>query len=328
MKARYLLAIALGAAMAVAACEGDPGTLGGGGRGGAGGDEDGTSTGSGRGGGNSKGGGTGEGQNDPNAPPAGETNAPEAKQFYIANVHTFMASACGTCHTTGPGPAFMNGADAAKSHAALMAAGYAIPNSRVVQKPAHAASTTNFLNPQQIATYEEWVAMEAKGRPPGQAPVNVLEKIGTCFDKAKFDAMQMGEWQTTRRTGDNNANNITPWNENGNNCTGCNQAVCRVCHTQDPATGYKNAIGNTLYPAENTFEETKLTNPAYITKFFGVGPDGKPVASDGLKKKALATAKDNAYTHPFYTIDATQDAAIKAFTDDAIAKFNAGTCGK
>jgi len=327
MNARYLLGVALLAGIAVAAC-------GGGSTGyleGVQPENEGEGTGTGTNKPPGQGGSTnstpGDGSGTP-IPGSGSTNAPAAQKFYIDNVHPFMANQCGGCHTTGPGKVFMVASDAIKSHAQLMATGYGIPQSAIVTKPAHGGSTTNFLKQAEVQKYEEWVALEAKersdkGQPP---PVNVLEKIGTCFDKAKFDALQMGQWQTTRRTADNNTNQVNPWNENGNNCTGCNQAYCRACHSNDKASHYMNAVGNTLWPADHTFEQSKTTD--FITQYFGVGADGKPVASDGLQKKAAATSKDVAYSHPYYTLNATRQAAIKAFVDDAITKYNAGSCGK
>src|SRR5262249_39486521 len=125
-----------------------------------------------------------------------------------------------------------------------------------------------------------------------------------------------------------NVNNITPWNENANNCTGCDQAQCNTCHSADAATNFNDAVGNNILPADTTFNNTKLTNPAYITKYFGVSPDGKPIASDGIKKKSDATMKDKAYTHPMFTLTANQQTALNAFVADVITKYTAGTCGQ
>lgn len=256
------------------------------------------------------------------------TNSPAGKEFYKTSVHPFLASGCGACHgAAGPGPAWLTAADAEKSYAQLFQVGYVIRQSRIVLKPAHGGSTTNVLSAAQIGTYNQWVEMELKDG-GAKAPPNVLEKLGACFDRQKFDAMQMNQWRTTRRTANNNANNVTPWNENANNCTGCDNAPCSTCHSADPATNFSNAVGNPLLPADTTFENTKLTSPAYITKYFGVSPDGKPIASDGLKKKSDSTKKDKAYTHPMYQLTATQQTALDAFVNDVITKYNAGTCGK
>lgn len=329
LSARYLLGIALAAATAVAACGGgSTNTLtdgsGGENNGGSsrlpGGDDD----------DDTNGGGATNPGNTPGETPSGPvpTNSPEGKAFYIANVHPFMAQKCGACHgAAGPGPAWLTTADAEQSYAQLFQLGYVVQQSRIILKPAHGGVTNNVLSNTEVQTYNEWVAIELKDGGT-KAPPNVLEKLGSCFDREKFDAMNLGRWRTTRRTNNNNTNNITPWNENANNCTGCDNAPCTTCHSADAATNYKNAVGNNLLPADNTFEETKLTSPAYITKYFGVSPEGKPIASDALRKKMEATKKDRAYTHPMYNLNADQLAALDAFVNDVITKYNAGTCGQ
>jgi hypothetical protein len=256
------------------------------------------------------------------------TNSPEGKAFYIQNVHPIMAATCGVCHVAGgAGPAWFTMANAEQSYAQLFGQGFVVPQSRLVTKGAHGGLTTNVFTAAQIGTFEQWVAIETRDGGAKAAP-NILEKLGSCFDRTKFDAMQMGQWQTTRRTADNNTNQVNPWNENANQCTGCNNAPCRTCHSADAATNYSNAVGNNIFPAETTFENTKMTLPAYITKFFGVSPDGKPIGSNGIRKKSESTMKDKAYSHPMYTLNAAQLTALDAFVNDAVTKFSAGTCGK
>ncbi len=331
MKARYLLGLALAAATAVAACGGgSTNTLTDGTRGdddngsrlpSKDGDDDDTTP-----GGNT----TPGGETTPGETPSGPvpTNSPAGKEFYKANVHPFMAQKCGACHgTAGPGPAWLTSADAEKSYAQLFQVGYVVQQSRIILKPAHGGVTNNVLSTAEVQKYNEWVSMELKDGGT-KAPPNVLEKLGSCFDRQLFDAMNLGQWRTTRRTNNNNTNNVTPWNENANNCTGCDNAPCTTCHSADAATNYKNSVGNPILPADSTFEETKLTNPAYITKYFGVSPEGKPIASDALRKKMEATKKDRAYTHPMYNLNANQQAALDAFVNDVITKYNAGTCGQ
>ena len=256
------------------------------------------------------------------------TNSPEGLAFYTANVHPFLAAQCGSCHgAPGPGPYWLTSSEAHRSYAQLFGQGYVIPQSRIIMKGPHNGVTTNVLTADQSATYEQWVAMELKDG-GGKAPPNILEKLGACFDRAKFDDMALGQWRTTRRQTENNLNAVNPWNENANQCTGCNNAPCTTCHSADPATNYNNAVGNNLLPADTTFENTKLTMPAYITKYFGVSPDGKPIPSNGIQKKSDATKKDKAYTHPMFQLTAAQQTALDAFVTDVITKFNAGTCGQ
>jgi mono/diheme cytochrome c family protein len=266
---------------------------------------------------------------DPDTPVGATPNSPEGKQFYVKSVHPGLAAKCGACHgATGPGPNWLTTADADRSYAQLFQQNYVVQQSRIVLKGAHGGSTANVMTAAEIGTYNSWVAMELKGG-GAQATPNVLAKLGGCFDRALFDKMQMQNWATTQRTGNNNTNQVTPWNENADNCTGCDNAPCRTCHSADAATNFVNAVGSPLLPVDYTFTETKKTAPAYISKFFGVGPDGKPVASNGIDKKSLATMKDKAYTHPMYKFNANQMAAINAFVDDAINKYNStnGACG-
>jgi hypothetical protein len=327
MLTRYLLGIALAAATAVAACGGgSTDTL----TDGTGGNDDDTPGGKVPG---DKTPGT-----EPGTTPGGETpgtpsgpvptNSPAGKEFYKTNVHPFMSAKCGACHgTAGPGPAWLTSADAEKSYAQLFQVGYVVQQSRIVLKPAHGGVTTNVLATAEAQKYNEWVSMELKDGGT-KAPPNVLANLGACFDRTKFDAMQLGNWRTTRRTNNNNTNNVTPWNENANNCTGCDNAPCTTCHSADAATNFKNSVGNPLLPADSTFEETKLTAPAYITKYFGVSPEGKAMASDSIKKKSDATKKDKAYTHPMYQLNANQQATLDAFVSDVVTRYNAGTCGQ
>lgn len=262
--------------------------------------------------------------------PDGEivTLSPTGKDFYIKNVHPALAGRCGGCHgAAGPGPAWLTPKDAEKSYFQLFSQGYVVRQSRIAMKPPHGGVTTSQLTGEQILKYNEWVEMELKDG-GDQAPPAVLEKLGSCFDQAKFDAIKMGEWRTITRNDGNNTNQITPWNENANACTGCNVVQCATCHSSDPATNYFNAEGNAIYPPNATFDNSKLTSPAYITKYFGVSPDGKPIASNGVKKKSDSTKKDTAYAHPLFELDGPQSAALDAFVNDVLAKYAAGTCGK
>jgi hypothetical protein len=334
MKVRYLLAIAIVTATAVAACNGDSTETLSNGQGGEG-ESNGNSSipaDTNNGGGattNTPGTGTTPGapatpEAQPTPPPP--TNSAKGLAFYVANVHPFMASQCGTCHAaTGPGPAYLTPTDANKSYTQLFQVGYVVRQSRIILKGVHGGATANTLTATQVGTYNQWVETElADGGQ--QAPPNVLAKLGGCFSRQLFDGMQMGNWRTTQRTANNNTNQVQNWNENADRCTGCDNSPCSTCHSADPATNYSNAVGNNLLPAETTFNNTKMTAPAYITKFFGVSPDGKPVASDGLKKKSDATKKDRAYSHPMFGLNTTQLNAINAFVNDAITKYNAGTC--
>ena len=256
------------------------------------------------------------------------TNSPAGKAFYIASVHPVLQTTCGTCHSAaGPGPAWFTPTDAEKSYAQLFQAGYVVQNSRITVKGAHDGSTTNVLNADQIATFNKWVAMELSDG-GNEAPPSILLKLGDCFDRTLFDSMKMGDWKPTPRGNGNNPGTFTAtqWNENANNCTGCN-SPCYTCHSADPATGYSNAIGSAL-SVDTTFNNTKMTSPPYITKFFAVSPDGKAIASNGIQSKSDSTKKTGKGSHPWFELTAAQKTAVDAFVSDTVTKYTAGTCGK
>lgn len=344
MKIKHLLGIGLVAAMFAAACDNgstgalkeggkDPGGSSGSSKAGETEDDDDDDNGE-----TTPGGTTPGGTNDP---PVGNvpTQSIDGKAFYIKEVHPNGVSACVGCHqTAGPGPAFLN-TDAETSYKSLFVAGYVVQQSRMVLKGPHGGSTTNVLSAAQIAKYNEWVAMELKDGKNTAQP-NILATIGQCFDRQKFDAMQLQNWATTQRTNNNNQSGLpnNQWAENANNCTGCNAAPCRTCHTADSSSQYVNASGNPITPsgfsgatytnsADYTFGESKLTNPNYIRQYFGTSPDGKAVASDGIRKKMESTKKDKKYTHPMYNLNANQLAALDAFVNDAVTRYNAKQCG-
>jgi hypothetical protein len=323
MNARYLLGLALVAAASLAACSSadDPDALGGGdvarGRqsGQTGDDADGTA----------------QAPGTPGAPGSSAptpTNSPAGKAFFTANVFPFLQTACAGCHTDkGPGTQWMASGDADKTYAMVFQLGYVSVESRILKKGAHGGSTTNVLTTAQSSTFIQWVNMELKDGGT-KAPPNVLEKIADCLDQAKFDAIGLANMRTIQRTTGNNANQVQGWAENADRCTGCDNATCRNCHTADPGSNFVLAYGYPGLPADYTFQQSKLTNPAYLQHYIGVDATGNPIGSNALQNKALATGKDKAYTHPYFKLSATQLTAIQAFVDDAATKYKAGTCGK
>lgn len=323
MNLRYLLGIGLAAACAVAACGGgSPDTLGDG----TDGTDNGGTTGS-----KTPGGTTGTpgtpgspGTGTPTDPGGTPTNSPTGKAYFTANVYPFLQSGCGGCHVNGPGTKWQTG-DADGTYTMLFSLGYVATDSRILLKGPHGGVTTNVLTSAQQTTFTTWVNQEIKDGGVKATP-NVLAKMGGCIDKTKFDAMQLQNLRTIQRTTNNNTNNVTNWAENANRCTGCNNAPCRDCHSADDITGFVMAINNPAFPADYTFNQTKLINPPFLQKYIGIDPTGNPIASGALDNKATATSKDHAYTHPYFQINATTKAAIQAFVDDAVAKYKAGTC--
>lgn len=319
------LAVALVAACSDDLLDGQPrGT--GSGTGSGDGNGDGSGSGNGTGKSSAAGTGSGTGAGDDGPTPTDTSKAPDtaAKAYFVANVHPTLISTCGGCHQTGPGPAWLS-PDAEISYKMMFQLGYVSLQSRILLKGPH--QTTQGLNADQSQKFTTWVQMEtASGATAGTA--STLSKIGACFDRTKFDAMGLGKLRTTQRTNDNNVNKVAPWNENANNCTGCNQTACRNCHSGDDATLFVNAEGNPNLSSSFTFDHSKETNPAYVTKYFGVSPTGEPIASNAIKIKSEATSKDKAYTHPYFIVSEQQQAKIDDFVNSAIAKYKAtgGNC--
>jgi hypothetical protein len=319
MRRSHVLALVLAASAAAAACTADVPALGGGK--GAATDTSGTAN-----------EGVTQSSSEANAPGSGtaKTNSETGKAFFAASVHPFLAAKCAGCHEAGGigNPTWLVKTEAAKTYENVYTNGWVIPvGSRMLDKGVHASGGAPALTDAEKATFLSWVAMEVKDG--GQkAQVNVLEKFGDCLDPALFAQIGLEKLVTTRRTKDNNANAVTPWDENANECTGCNAAPCRTCHSLDDATGFVMALGNPNVPAAMTFEETKKILPPYLQKYVSTGPDGKPAASNGLEKKADATRRDRAYTHPMFTIPTDVKTKLDAFVSAAIAKYAAGQCGK
>ncbi len=309
MDLRYWLGIALGAATLVAACGGaDTSSLGP--RTNSGGDDDDTTSSS-----SSSSGATPKPSTpDTNTP----TNSPDGKSFYIQTVHPFLESSCGACHdSAGPGPNWLTKGKPDQTYTQLFSLGFVTDTSVILTKGTHGNSTTNVLSEDQKTKFKTWVSMELKDGGK-QATPNVLEKLATCIDSVKFKAMNLQQLRTTRRN-----------NENANQCTGCNQAACTNCHASDDATGFLLATGKKVLEASDpdyTFNHTKITNPAFLQKYFGVSPTGEPVASNAIQNKSDATVKDQPYTHPMFTLNANTKAAIDAFVNDAITKYKANAC--
>lgn len=315
MKSVHYLAIAIASAAAVAACAEDaPEELG------------------------RRGGPSSSGPTSASADaPAGEagsgsaaTNSSSGKAFFASNVFPLLTAKCASCHEAGGvgNPSWVVKADPSKTYELVYANGWVMPaGSRILDKGVHGGGVAPALSDADRGVFLAWVAIETKDG-GNLAQVSVLEKFGSCLDPQLFAQIGLEKLATTRRTAENNTNNVTPWNENANNCTGCNNAPCRTCHSLDDATGFVLALGNPNVPATMTFEETKKILPPYLQKYVATGPDGRPISSNGLAKKSEATRRDRAYTHPMFTIPADVQGRIDTFVNAAITKYAAGSCGK
>jgi hypothetical protein len=233
------------------------------------------------------------------------------------NVYPSIEGTCGGCHNnaTDGAPQFLKAMDANTSYQNLDARGDIIVDpsqSLMLHQGSHDGGKAPALTSDQATTVTTWLTQEMQERAGSAAPVNVLQKIGmSCLDQTKFDAIGFQNLRTTQRQG-----------ENANNCTGCNNAPCRTCHTGGDG-GFYMAVGSAL--DNTTFQETQT--PQYIVKYIGLNGTA-PVASDAIKNKAAAVATGAPYTHPMFTIPATMQTAIDDFVQDAVTKYQNKQCGQ
>ena len=259
---------------------------------------------------------TGSGNNtsQPSAAPGSSGSA--AHQYFVANVYPSIEGTCGGCHNNGTdgSPKFLVASDADTSYKNLDARGDIIVDpaqSLLIHQGSHDGSKAPALTSAQVTTITDWLTQEMQERAGQAAPVNVLSKIGSCLDQTKFNAIGFQNLRTTKRT-----------TENANNCTGCDNAPCRTCHTGGDG-GFYMAMGSSL--DTTTFTETQT--PQYVVKYIGLNGTA-PVASDAIKTKSAATQTGAPYTHPMFTIPATMQTALDEFVSDAVTKYTNKQCGQ
>lgn len=247
-----------------------------------------------------------------------------AKEYFTKNVHVALKS-CGSCHDTGPGPAWLLPGDAARSYDLVFGRGYIIRESTLLRKGAHAGGAGPALNADQSKTVATWIELELEER-GDKAPPSVLERIGDCLDQKKFDAIGWENVETITRTKDNNPKGEE---EDANTCTGCKPRTCAVCHSADPATGFIEAEGTPMFDPGHTFAETKKISPPYLQKYIGLDTNGDPRPSHGIRMKSDNTVNvAKAYQHPMFKLTPEQEAAIDDFVNDAITRYESSECGK
>ncbi len=324
MIARYAFAAALVAAASLAACSSSQGSLGGGdGTGDPGtGDPSGTGGSGGSGGNGDTTGGGGSSAATPPAqpqdqqPPPGVTDN-AAKTFFVQKVDPSLLGTCGGCHAA-PGsagaPVYLSSTSASDGYTMVEARGYISgSSSMLLKKGAHEGPA---LTADQVSLINQWFALELQVR-GNQAPVNLLSKLGTCVDPQKFAAIQLQNLRTIKRT-----------NENGNNCTGCNNAVCQTCHQQGEYAMHSNFSNlgqktSDALVANGTSPEGVFLINKYVTT------NGTTlVPSTALADKAKVTQTGTPYSHPMFQISPTMATAITAFANDIITKYNNKQCGQ
>jgi hypothetical protein len=172
------------------------------------------------------------------------------------------------------------------------------------------------LTADQTTMVSHWLDLETQVRGTA-APINLLEKLGTCVDQTKFTAINLQNLRTVPRQG-----------ENPNNCTGCNNAPCQTCHATGEYGMHSNfgKLGTTTLQALTT-NATSPEGVYLISKY--ISTNGTTlIPANGIQDKAKVVATGPRYSHPMFTVTPTMDAAITAFAQDIITKYNAKQCGQ
>lgn len=247
--------------------------------------------------------------------------------MYMNTVDASLRSTCASCHVSGAAGAtvFMRG-DANGTYALLTDGNHGslltIPaNSQLLLHGLHSGPALTDDQKQKVTS---WLDVEAKernlagaatGGPPPMTTLKALEGVAQCFTLQDFATDLNGV----------SAADLAAANTN-------NQGQCRGCHARGEA-GFWASGGNGLSGNETTlmFERTKEL--PYIKKFFTgtVGADGKFKAlepSNSVKTKAdVAAACTGRDCHPRYELTAQMQAALDAFVNNAITKWNNKQCG-
>jgi hypothetical protein len=227
-----------------------------------------------------------------------------------------LETTCGGCHNSGTdgAPKFLVANDPTTSYTSLDARGDIIveaASSQLLKQGTHDGGKAPSLTTDQVTKINTWLGDEMTERAGTAAPVNVLSKIGTCLDQTKFNAIGFDKLVTTKRN-----------NENANNCTGCNNAPCRTCHTGGDG-GFYMAMGSSL--DMTTFAKSQTAQ--FIPKYIGLNGT-TPVASNAIMTKSDATKTGAAYSHPMFTMSPQMQTALDAFVTDAITKYQNKQCGQ
>ena len=249
----------------------------------------------------------------PGTGPGSKSSA--AHKDFVDNVFPSLKPTCAGCHGTGTNGApkyLQDPADA--SYIALDQLGLIVTNSLLLTKGAHSTGAPALTSAQQ-GIITTWLGMEAQERVGQKAPTNLLDTAAKCGDPAKFP-VALTKLVTTKRT-----------NENGNQCTGCNNTQCASCHL----AGEYNVEISSGRATDNAQMVQFYQSAETISRFIGInGTD--LVASNAFKTKSDATVADqrsaNIPKHPQFILDATTQAAIDLYAQDILTKFKAGTCPK
>ena len=249
----------------------------------------------------------------PDAGPGSTASA--ARAYFLGTAYPKLSSTCGSCHTSGAqgAPKFLD-ANPEAAYVALDGRALIVADSLLLNKGPHAGGGAPALAGDALTVTQTWLTMEAGERQGKPGPTNILQVAADCADSAKFPTTTMTQLVTTRRQ-----------NENANNCIGCSNTQCASCHLAEEA--------NTMVSDGRTQSNTEMLafykTAVGVTRFVGI--DGvKLTASNVWKTKSEATVADQRAStipkHPQFLLDATRLAAIDAYAQDIVTKFNAGQC--
>jgi hypothetical protein len=250
-------------------------------------------------------------------PAAGPGSTQSQAHQYFDNTVYPQLSVCQGCHSTGnDGAPKMMESPADTTYSELDSLGLIQANSALVTQGSHDNGKAPALSQSQQSVVVTWLGMEAQERQGSAAPPNIMANLASCVDMNLWNQIGWEKLVTQPRT-----------NENPNRCTGCNQAQCNSCHLGGDAN-FMMAEGTNLEPQGYTFQQTFQSSESsiFMLKYFGLN-GATPVASNAIMLKQQAVAAGPAYSHPMFTMDATMTAALNAFVNDALTKYQNKQCG-
>jgi mono/diheme cytochrome c family protein len=252
---------------------------------------------------------------DSTPPPGVSDNS--AKAYFVANVYPLLMTTCGSCHVA-PGsdgaPPWLSSASASDAYTMIEGRGYIdLSTSLLLKKGAHEGPA---LTTAESTAISQWLTLEQQVR--GNAtPINLLAKLGDCLDPTLFTAIGLDKIQTTPRK-----------TENTDRCTGCNKAYCQNCHEQ----GEYDMVSNDGKLGVSTIKQLQAnatgSDGSYLIEKYITTNGTTLVPATAITEKSTVTQTGPAYSHPMFVVSTDMTAAITAFAQDAITKYNAKTCGQ
>ncbi len=166
----------------------------------------------------------------------------------------------------------------------------------------------------------------------GSGPANAISaspstlfEISSCIadDPEIFAglAQELNRLRTQKRPG-----------ENANNCTGCSQAPCSICHAENMGGFF---VPNLNKPWTASLKEVIRIDsdrnsgmPFTFAKTYFTQERSYYLPINKIKIKADVTSSGRPYGHPNFILPAEFNQALDAFTASIAKKVNAGLCKK